>query len=1396
MRARVVGVRTLLLAGLVGVLALTAMPRPASAAPEPGAGAKKRGFRLFARATGALTINRVSCGLASNGTICTDSTGSAVSGGGFWPKGSADQYVFNSGLQLAGIVGADGGPWANDTAGGFLFDPKGTTVHGEEVRPIYNAANPSDLASWPAAGCVPRGDAEANLFHPLLQSDSTTGPDGGGSGVPYCRRSASQGDVWFLSWEGNSNVRVGRRHPLGIAVETRGMGWNFPSGNEDILYFIYTFYNVTSTNRADYNGIRAPLADILYQKALDFHAGAAAAGDVLPAGGYTIDPLFAAFAADMDVSQAGANYSSVNLPFALGYVYDRSFAGAQGWTFDPSIFSSPFFAGSGFVGVKYLSSPTGRGEIQLFSNTVNGRPFAGAVNDPRDVTQLYRYLSGTLSVNLGDDPCNTGNPAQTHVCFVNNTSPQDMRFFQSSSPLRLAPGEGGSIVVAYIFAAPVQTAGCGATCDVKPGDPLRLTNPTLLAQGANLVDSIAGYRGYQDNGDGIVQQEEFRTVDGSLLGKAKVAQGVFNGNFLLPFAPEKPEFFLIPGDNQVTVIWKPSPSEATGDPYFALANQATLTDAGGTVSNNILYNPNYRQFDVEGYRIYRSRVDAPNEMVLLAQYDYSGTVIDDYTGTVNASPDCAPELGLTTTCPGLAPNLKNGVTLTNHVSFDLVGNIIQVKAGPERVILGTGRSLSTVTDTAVTGRDRAGSCGPRSSCPALGNTGVPFVFIDRTPRNNFRYFYTVTAFDVNALESGPSSLESPRSTKLVTPVRPASNYLNTANVVAHVIGRGVAMDTLITADPTINATTGVFSGPQRPANGLVAAFVGELSRQVLTGTGGFEVTLDSISATGEADESVCCGGVAAGSPTTYFLTVRNGNQVTQLQVPVTLDANAGNGIAGGEGFFNASPVNDQLAAGYGGDGSFQLRGTAADSFATAFLAGAQSLGCRIKGGGPIPAGNNDCMYNGPRWRDGPTAPTSSPRPSDRLTAETFADPNGGNCKNDGGNGPVCVAINFNNGGSLTGVSTIFVPQSYSQLIRRWRNMESSLAPYFRAADMNVYWGANGRIDSVIDITHNVPIPDAFIRNGAGAVTGVRPLGANWGVINTSRTNVASSSADGRPTVLTAADIPCFEPYRSIHANPQTANADGFPCAVTGATPYAPGQPFTPDTIVVPGSVAFFKDTRANAAAAAIAPHPGFGLYLPGTITLFELSSGSPPAAGTVWTLRTYAGMITGGNGPGGGPTGLPYSFAQALRPFTAVGATVKVSYDVTNISRKPTARDLRQVHTVPDPYYVTNEYEQTTDLKIIKFVNLPDKAIIRIYSASGVLVNILENPGPSCVNGVDNPSGGVTAVNAYGGECTWNVRNRNNQVVASGVYFYHIESNSAGGSARRVGRMTIVNFAQ
>ena len=96
------GLRRFVLSGFLGLLTLTIASTAARAEPEPEG--KRRGFRLFARALGAMTINRVLCGLTSDGNICVDSLGSSTIGGGFWPKGTADQYVFATGLQLAGII--------------------------------------------------------------------------------------------------------------------------------------------------------------------------------------------------------------------------------------------------------------------------------------------------------------------------------------------------------------------------------------------------------------------------------------------------------------------------------------------------------------------------------------------------------------------------------------------------------------------------------------------------------------------------------------------------------------------------------------------------------------------------------------------------------------------------------------------------------------------------------------------------------------------------------------------------------------------------------------------------------------------------------------------------------------------------------------------------------------------------------------------------------------------------------------------------------------------------------------------------------------------------------------------------------------------------------------------
>ncbi len=1290
-------------------LALTALAAGVvEAKPRPGN--PNKGFRLFARPLGALVINRIYCGLASDGRICVDSLNSSTIGGGYWPKGTADQYVFNSGIQVAGIIGQDANPeWRGDTTGGQLFSPRGDET-GEEIRPIFNSSNPDDVTNWPEAGLVPTGDASQELFDPLLRG----------------RVSASQGDVWFVSWEGNPALAAGREHPLGILVEQRGLGWNFPSGNQDILYFIYTFYNVTSSDPAAYAAVRPGMREILVEAGQRYADLNEQRFNVdIPAGGYTITDFFAAFAADMDVAESGANFASVNVPFSLGYTYEHTFAPATGWTFDPAIFGPPFFAGSGFVGVKYLKSPVdpATGEevgLTLFSNTIN----SGAFDDAQNVTQLWRYLSNNISVAAGDAACNTGDPRATRICYINNGQEDDMRFFQASGPLELAPGEFGSIVVAYIFAAPVSVGACvgPGSCDLKPGDPTRLSDASrLTSEGANAVDSVSGYAGFRGaTPEGTVVQDSISVVPGSLLGKALVAQEVFRNRFLLPFAPEVPEFFLIPGNNNVTVLWQPSSSETTGDPFFAIAN-AAVTPEGAP---NPLYDPNYRQSDVEGYRVYRGRVDSPSSLQLLAQFDYAGTFISDFQGQVNPTTGCAPEIGITDTCGTVFDPVSPGVPRVAHVDVALVGPIVQAPMAPTgRSALATGEAILLQADTAIVGEE--------SGCLTFGNaaecdlrdTGVPFVYVDETARNNLRYFYAVTAFDVNSFQSGPSSLESPRTTKSITPTASASNYQNTADVTVEMQGRGVALDNT-TPVPTLDPATGRFSGPMPPANDFEFGLA-EFVQTLISAPGSFSLTLDSITL-GSAYDFI---------PNVYHFTGASGPDITQVSLPIIQDQF--NIVASNFTYFNAISPDASLAQRYGGSDQFKLTARILMNLQGNYYTNSWGRGCANAAPGfaaSATLGVTGCSYNGQRWFDGPSPGAN----------ETVDDPQSTH--------PTAFTTNtmvggLNNGGAVAGATTVHIQHSYMTVQNTYRNIEGGLGGVQRAADFNVYWGAGGLIDSVIDVTHNLPVPFA------------PTIGSSYGVLNTAA-GAAGGSTDARGDVLTGNDMGCVEPWKSF---PVVGGATGvFAC--TAAAPYVLSQ------TAIPGPVAIYDVSTAAAATAPPRPGPGFILYLPGTYTVFE---SGVPAQGAVWTLRSYVGSIRGGQG-GGGDEG-PYTFTPRPRPLTATGMVLNVGFDVQNQVVAATETDLNRVHTVPDPYYVTNAFEQTTDTKLIKFVNLPADAIIRIYSSSGVLVDLLEHHSST-----------------FGGSLDWDVRSRNNQVVASGVYFYHIEA----GGARRVGRFTVVNFAQ
>src|SRR2546430_195095 len=227
---------------VLALLVLGATAATSVSAAKPGKPTRPQAMNLFSSAGYLFQVNRQQCGLLSSGVICAAFRGSPVGGGGYWPKGTPDQYIFWSGLQLAGLVARNSGfPWAGDTIGAFFVDFRGDQVAGTPLTPIYSRLDPADVAAW---GTPPT----KTVLDPNIYNASLIGRD-----------AISQGDVSVRSWEGAPGKLTGREHPMGIAVDQRILAWNFPSGNEDIIYIVYTFYNVTArASSGKYNNATIP----------------------------------------------------------------------------------------------------------------------------------------------------------------------------------------------------------------------------------------------------------------------------------------------------------------------------------------------------------------------------------------------------------------------------------------------------------------------------------------------------------------------------------------------------------------------------------------------------------------------------------------------------------------------------------------------------------------------------------------------------------------------------------------------------------------------------------------------------------------------------------------------------------------------------------------------------------------------------------------------------------------------------------------------------------------------------------------------------------------------------------------------------------------------------------
>jgi hypothetical protein len=100
------------------------------------------------------------------------------------------------------------------------------------------------------------------------------------------------------------------------------------------------------------------------------------------------------------------------------------------------------------------------------------------------------------------------------------------------------------------------------------------------------------------------------------------------------------------------------------------------------------------------------------------------------------------------------------------------------------------------------------------------------------------------------------------------------------------------------------------------------------------------------------------------------------------------------------------------------------------------------------------------------------------------------------------------------------------------------------------------------------------------------------------------------------------------------------------------------------------------------------------------------------------------------------------------------------------------------VKVVPNPYIIWNEWQTQFVQRRLKFINLPNECTIRIFNLNGELVRTIMH--------IETSEGGIG--NDLGGDEWWDILSENRQLVASGVYIYHIDSEVG----EQVGKFVIV----
>jgi len=140
------------------------------------------------------------------------------------------------------------------------------------------------------------------------------------------------------------------------------------------------------------------------------------------------------------------------------------------------------------------------------------------------------------------------------------------------------------------------------------------------------------------------------------------------------------------------------------------------------------------------------------------------------------------------------------------------------------------------------------------------------------------------------------------------------------------------------------------------------------------------------------------------------------------------------------------------------------------------------------------------------------------------------------------------------------------------------------------------------------------------------------------------------------------------------------------------------------------------------------------------------------------------------------------------RPFTPSDSIVFTVNPSQKLDTVKLNQDMDKIKVVPNPYVATNSMEPAVENYLLNqkrqllFTHIPARCEIKIFTVSGILVDIID---------VDWPEQLVSDENGYGkGIVHWDMKTKEGLEIAAGMYIYHVRSKDTG--AEKIGKFGVI----